>query len=244
MISFEELHKKTLPEKKKKAVKIDFVSYYLWRPICDLLSIVLMPTRISPTAVTIFSFYMAVIALIIFLFIPGKIGALIGYLFIWLWNISDGIDGNLARYREQFSKSGDLWDATAGYMAMVSFYFGAGIIASNEDSYFKISMFNDKAYVIMGAVAAICTIFPRLIVQKKNVVYGDEAVKDLKGKSEYGLLKIIIMNINSINGLAGILLLISIFMNLTNIFITLYFIIQFIFFGAAMKVAMSNLSEV
>ena len=95
MISFEELHRKTLPEKKKKFVKVDFVSYYLWRPLCDFISILLMPTKITPTGVTIFSFYTSLLSLIVFIILPGKIGALLGYLLIWIWNISDGIDGNI-----------------------------------------------------------------------------------------------------------------------------------------------------
>ena len=241
MISFKELHAKTLPEKKKKSVKIDIVSYYIWRPMCDFLSILMMPTKITPTGVTIFSFYMAVISLGIFIFIPNKLGALLGYLFFWFWNISDGIDGNIARYKAQFSKSGDLWDATAGYMAMVSFYFGSGLIAANEKSLVSLNFISPNMYIIMGAVAALCTIFPRLIVQKKNVVYGDEAVAALKSKSDYGLIKMLVMNINSINGLAGLLLLISIIFNLTNIFIIGYCFIQLVFAAGSLKVALSNL---
>lgn len=241
MISFEELHKKTLPEKKKKFVKVDFVSYYLWRPLCDFISILLMPTKVTPTTVTIFSFYTSLLSLIIFIFVPGKIGAVLGYFLIWVWNISDGIDGNIARYKEQFSKSGDLWDATAGYMALVSFYFGAGIIASNELSTFNVPYVNDKYYVIMGAIAAICTIFPRLVVQKKNVVYGDEAVKNLKDRSYFSLTRIAMVNINSINGFAGLMLLVAIIFNITNIFTICYFIIQMVFFVGAMTVTLRSL---
>ena len=240
MISFEELHRKTLPEKKKEFVKVDFVSYYLWRPLCDFISILLMPTKVTPTMVTIFSFYTSLLSLIIFIFVPGKIGALLGYFLIWVWNISDGIDGNIARYKEQFSKSGDLWDATAGYMASVSFYFGAGIVASNELSLCILPHINTNSYIIMGAIAAICTIFPRLVVQKKNVVYGDEAVKSLKDRSYFSLTKIIVVNVISINGLAGLLLLLSIIFNVTNIFILVYCIIQSVFFIGTMTTIMKR----
>ncbi|WP_278838684.1 CDP-alcohol phosphatidyltransferase family protein [Ligilactobacillus saerimneri] len=240
MISFEELHRKTLPEKKKKFVKVDVISYYLWRPLCDFISILLMPTNITPTMVTIFSFWMALLSLIIFILIPGKVGALLGYALIWLWNISDGIDGNIARYKEQFSKAGDLWDATAGYMAMVSFYFGAGLIAVNESSRILLPI-ESKYYIIFGAIAAICVIFPRLVVQKKNVVYGDEAVKSLKDRSEFSLIKLLMVNMMSINGLAGLLLFIAILLQITNLFIVVYFVIQILFFVASMVIAMKDL---
>ena len=241
MISFEELHRKTLPEKKKKFVKVDFVSYYLWRPLCDFISILLMPTKITPTGVTIFSFYTSLLSLIVFITLPGKIGALLGYLLIWIWNISDGIDGNIARYKEQFSKSGDLWDATAGYMALVSFYFGAGVIASNELSSVVLPFIDNKYYIIMGAISAICTIFPRLVVQKKNVVYGDEAVKELKDRSYFSPIRILMVNINSINGFAGLMLLVAIIFNVVNIFVVCYFVIQLVFFSGAMYVALKKI---
>lgn len=240
MISFEELHRKTLPEKKKKFVKVDFVSYYLWRPLCDFISILLMPTKITPTGVTIFSFYTSLLSLIVFITLPGKIGALLGYLLIWIWNISDGIDGNIARYKEQFSKSGDLWDATAGYMASVAFYFGAGMVASNEVSQFTLPFIENNYYIIMGAIAALCTIFPRLVVQKKNVVYGDEAVKELKDRSYFSPMRILVANINSINGFAGLMLLVAIIFNLVNILVICYFVIQLVFFSGAMYVTLKK----
>lgn len=240
-ISISDLHKRTLSKEKKKAVKIDFVSYYLWRPICDFLSTILINTKVEATSVTIFSFWAALLALPSFLFIPGIKGALIGYLLIWLWNISDGIDGNIARYKRTFSKKGDLWDATAGYMAMISFYFGAGIIASSEKSLLLPHLLSGKYYIFLGGVAAISTIFPRLIVQKKSVVYGEKSVESLKGKGNYGFLRKLVMNINSINGLAGILLLLAIIFRVTNIFILFYGTFQFIFACSSIFISMRNL---
>ena len=52
MITIKELHKKTLPENKKKAVKRDIISYYLWRPICDFSTILLIGTNVTATTIT------------------------------------------------------------------------------------------------------------------------------------------------------------------------------------------------
>lgn len=240
-ISIKELHQRTLPEEKKKAVKIDFISYYLWRPLCDLISVVLINTNIKATTVTIFSFWMAFLAIPTFMFFPGIKGALLGYLLIWIWNIADGIDGNIARYKRTFSKKGDFWDAVAGYMAMVSFYFGAGIIAASEKSLVFPNLLDKKYYILLGGIAALSTIFPRLIVQKKSVVYGDKATESLKKKSNYGFLRKLVMNINSINGLAGLLLLFGIIFHITNIFIIFYGIFQFIFACGAIVITMKGL---
>ena len=148
MMTFEELHKKTLPEHKKTAVKIDFVSYYLWRPICDFLSIMLIG-KIRATTVTIISFYASIISFICFSLGLGMESALIGYFFLWVWNILDGVDGNIARYTDTCSKSGDLWDAVAGYAAMIVFYLGAGLVAAHEKSLYNFLFIKSEDYVLM-----------------------------------------------------------------------------------------------
>lgn len=242
MIDFKELHKKTLPEHKKVAVKIDFVSYYLWRPICDLVSILLMG-RISATTITIVSFYSCIISLVCFSLKQEVSSALLGYFFLWIWNIADGIDGNIARYTDTCSKSGDLWDAVAGYAAMIVFYLGAGLVAANEESNIVIPFVKPEDYVLMGAVAAICMVFPRLATQKKQAVYGARAVTAFKDKTQYSFTKKVAFNIISINGLAGLLFLAAIVFKLTNIFIFGYFIVMLVFGAVSLYSVMSHLEK-
>ncbi|WP_462218615.1 CDP-alcohol phosphatidyltransferase family protein [Streptococcus pneumoniae] len=38
---------------------------------------------------------------------------LLAWFLFFLWNLLDGVDGNLARYREQYSKDGSVVDAMA-----------------------------------------------------------------------------------------------------------------------------------
>lgn len=240
MISLNELHKKALPEQKKKAVKIDVVSYYLWRPICDLLSIFLIG-KVSATTVTIFSFYMCIASFIAFSSKQGVGGALLGFFLLWMWNIADGIDGNIARYTATCSKAGDLWDAVAGYTAMIVFYLGSGLVASYEDSILVVTFIKSEDYVLIGAVSALCMIFPRLIIQKKQVVYGSALVKEFKDKVNYGIMKKFALNITSINGLAGVLLLISIITRTVNIFVIVYGIIMLGFGVVSLIMVMKSL---
>lgn len=242
MMTFEELHKKTLPEHKKAAVKIDFVSYYLWRPICDFLSILLID-KIGATTVTIISFYACIISLACFSLKLGMGGALIGYFFLWIWNISDGIDGNIARYTDTCSRSGDLWDAVAGYAAMIVFYLGAGLVAAHEESLYKFLFIKSEDYVLMGAVAAICMVFPRLATQKKQSVYGANASAEFKDKTQYSFAKKLALNITSINGLAGLLFLFAIILRLTNLFVVGYFVIMLVFGVISFGSVMSHLEE-
>lgn len=242
MMTFKELHKKTLPEHKKAAVKIDFVSYYLWRPICDFISILLME-KIEATTVTVISFYACIISLACFLLKSGIVGALLGYFFLWVWNIADGIDGNIARYTDTCSKSGDLWDAIAGYVAMVVFYLGAGLVAAHEESLIKLSFIKPEDYILMGAVAAICMIFPRLATQKKQAVYGVDASAAFKDKTQYSFVKKVALNITSINGLAGLLFLFAIVLRITNIFVIGYFVVMLLFCVASLYSVMSHLEK-
>lgn len=240
MITIKELHKKTLPEHKKKAVKRDIISYYLWRPLCDFITIILLDTNISATAITKISFYSCFFSLLTFIAIPNKIGALIAWIFLWIWNILDGVDGNIARYKNTCSKSGDLWDAVAGYLAMFVMYFGMGIVAYNERTLFSINLIQRQYYIVLSGIAAICMIFPRLVAQKKNVVFGSESVKNIKDKTSYGILKSLMLNINSINGLSSLLFLIAIIFNIANIYTIFYSIINFIFATGSMLIIMKN----
>lgn len=243
MITIKELHKKTLPENKKKAVKRDIISYYLWRPICDQLTIFLINTNITATTITKISFYSCLVALANFIFFPNKIGALLAWGFLWVWNILDGVDGNIARYKNQCSKEGDLWDAVAGYLCMIVMYFGMGIVAYNENSLFKINFFSKEYYIIIGAIAAISMIFPRLATQKKSAVFGAESVNNVKDKTSYGVIETVILNVNSINGLSSLLFLIAILFNLVNIYTIIYGFVNLVFAIGAMNVVMKNLEN-
>ena len=42
---------------------------------------------------------------------------IISWILFFMWNLLDGVDGNVARYRRQFSKMGSVYDAMAGYIA-------------------------------------------------------------------------------------------------------------------------------
>lgn len=243
MITIKELHKKTLPENKKKAVKRDIISYYLWRPICDYLTILLINTNITATTITKVSFYSCLLALASFIFFTNKVGALLAWGFLWVWNILDGVDGNIARYKNQCSKEGDLWDAVAGYLCMIVMYFGMGIVAYNENSLFKINFLSKEYYIIISAIAAISMIFPRLVTQKKSAVFGAESVNNVKDKTSYGVMETIILNVNSINGLSSLLFLIAILFNLVNIYTIIYGVVNLVFAIGAMSVVMKNLAN-
>lgn len=223
MISYQELVSKTMPKNKKASASKDVLGFYLLRPIENVLSIPFIEKGVVATNVTIFSFFVALFAIPAFL-IPGKLGFWIGWWLIFIWNLCDGIDGNIARYTDTCSARGDLWDATAGWVATISFYFGMGMAAYfNPGIDLKIPTY---FYIIMGCFSSMFWIFPRTVMHKKAGIMGKDSVGDIKGRSGYGLIKTLMFNFTSINGFGALLFLLSYLFNLNSICMLLYFCVS------------------
>lgn len=92
-------------------------------------------------------------------------------------------------------------------------------------------------------VAGVCTMLPRLTTQKKESVYGKEAAKAMKDRTSFGPVKVLALNVISINGLAGLLFLIAIFLRMVNIFIIVYFVIMVSFGGVSLYMIMRKLEK-
>ena len=133
-----------------------------------------------------------------------------------------------------------IYDAVAGY-GNGGVFIGAGITAAGEA--LVVLPFTGAQYVEMGSFAALCMLFPRLATQKKESVYGKSKVTGLKDKTNFGFFKKIGLNLTSINGLAGLLFLISILTRTSNLFITIYVLILFAFGTVAMLSVMRNLED-
>ena len=93
----------------------------------------------------------------------------------------------------------------------------------------------------MGSIAGVCTMLPRLVTQKKESIYGKESSLEMKDRSSYNLFKIIALNLISINGFAGLLLLIAILFHFVNIYMTIYFFIMIAFGGFSLFIIMRDL---
>lgn len=182
---------------------------HYWTLLCEVLSniisIPLIETNVNPTTITKISALFPIIAFVAFLF-NSNIGFYIGWFSIFIWNVLDGVDGNIARYNDQCSKYGELWDAMVGWLAVVSFYFGMGIQAYYENS---IYFFPSTYMIIFGSISTIIWLFPRLVMQKKNVLMGAESVKEVKYRGNYGVGKLIVFNLTSINGLASVIFIVA-----------------------------------
>lgn len=227
MVKYSELVKKTMPPEKKASASKCVVGHYLVRPISNVISIPLIEKKVDPTVVTIISGIFPILALLSFIFIHSAPGFWIGWISIFIWNILDGVDGNIARYNDACSKRGELWDATVGWITRIAFCVGMGFEAFYHPGWTEcISFLPDYSYPVLGCLAAMGWIFPRLVMQKKNVLMGEEAIKNVKGRANYSLPKLVFFNVTSINGLGAVIFLIAYVVGGNALCMVFYFLIS------------------
>ena len=216
-VTYKEFVKKAMPEEKRAWAKKD-LSYYLFRPICNLLSIVCLKFKISATSITKFSLIFPLLGLIFFVCIPNAVGFWGGWIAIFIWNVLDGVDGDIARFTDTCSPMGELWDATVGWIAMIIFHIGMGVVAfyhSGND--LILSSISPSIYMALGIITAIFDMFPRQVMHKKSTIMGKETANVLKGRASYSWIKVIALNLNSINGLGAILFAVAYCLHLTGL---------------------------
>ncbi|WP_083998190.1 CDP-alcohol phosphatidyltransferase family protein [Streptococcus pneumoniae] len=216
-----DIERKTMSPAKKAMAKNDYFAFYVGRPLSYLLTVPFVKTNITPNQISYLSIIPLIVGFIIMIFTTDFVVLLLAWFLFFLWNLLDGVDGNLARYREQYSKDGSVVDAMAGYVAMVLTYFGAGIVAAHLN--------DSDIYIILGALSGISLIFPRLVMHKYiNTVAQDESVSSIKDKSDFNTIKILALNMTSITGIPQVLLLLTILTNQWVLFTLVYFTINFL----------------
>lgn len=218
---YKDIERKTMSPAKKAMAKNDYFAFYVGRPLSYLLTVPFLKTNITPNQVSYLSIIPLIVGFIIMIFTTDFVVLLLAWFLFFLWNLLDGVDGNLARYREQYSKDGSVVDAMAGYVAMVLTYFGAGIVATHLNG--------SDMYVILGALSGISLIFPRLVMHKYiNTVARNESVNNIKDKSNFSTIKLLALNMTSITGIPQVLLLVTILTNQWEFFTLVYFTINFL----------------
>lgn len=226
-MTFNEVYDKVMPEKKRKEERFNIFAHWIGRPISILMTLSLINSRIKPTTVTKWSVAFASIGFVLVAFGQSMVLKIIGWICFFMWNLLDGVDGNLARCTNQCSQMGDLWDTTAGYAAMVFTYFAAGIAGFFDLNI--VTLFSNYWLLILGGATAIMSIFPRLVMhKKKSSIANDVGVKVLSDKQNFGLKNIIAMNFISPSGFMQVIFLIAIIYHLLNIFVAFYFMVNLV----------------
>ena len=220
-----DMAQKTMTPEKRKQAKNDFFAFYIGRPLSYVLTVPFLKLKIKPNTVSLISIFPSIIGFLLVGFGNTLAIKLIGVLMFFLWNLLDGVDGNIARYTKQFSKTGSLWDATSGYVAMVMTFMAMGTgCYYGECTFLPI---DQVLMVVLGGISAILIIFPRLVMHKRMTSIGnDEKTESVKDKSQYGIIKILALNLISISGFIQILMLLAVIFKMMDIFTICYFIIN------------------
>ncbi|MDE6401102.1 MAG: hypothetical protein K2L54_00645, partial [Clostridiales bacterium] len=149
------------------------------------------------------------------------------------WNILDGVDGNIARYKKQYSKLGTAFAAMGGYVCVVCMLFSSGIAAYNMscvlDSYLP---WDRIALIICGGFAALFNIFPRLMLYFIKATVKDEKAVEQAGKvankRNYGFIRILILNIMAPSDGMMLLMIPAIWLNALDVYTYFYFALSFL----------------
>lgn len=224
-MTFQEVYNRVMPEKKRKEECFNIFAHWIGRPISILMTLPLINSKVKPTTVTKWSIAFATVGFALVAFGSNMLIKVLGWLCFLMWNLLDGVDGNLARCTNQCSQMGDLWDTTAGYAAMVFTYFAAGIAGYYDNN--TNALCDSHWLLILGGATAVISIFPRLVMhKKKSSNIDDTGVKALSDKQNFGLKNIIAMNFISPSGFMQVIFLICIVCHFLNIFVVFYFFVN------------------
>lgn len=227
MITPGEIAKKTMTPAKRATAYNDFFAFYVGRPISYILTIPFLYTGISPNTISLISMIPVVIGFILFCVARTKSVLIIGWLMFFLWNLLDGVDGNVARYKKQFSKLGSVYDAMSGYLAMLLSFFAVGVGAAHFGGVLDGLNINKEMYIILGSLAGAFMIFPRLVMHKAISTLMDvDAVNDVKDKSSFSTAKVIALNLESVAGGAQVFMLLSVIANIMDLYTVCYFFLN------------------
>lgn len=236
MISYKDVESKAMPPEKREQCKDDWFSFYVGRKLSYWMTIPFLYTNLTPNHVTFFSILTLIAGFIVNCFANTKWLMLTTWLCYFLWSLLDGVDGNMARYRQQFSKLGDIYDTMGGYAAYALIFFGMGIGAWLNPG--LITNIDRPYFIIIGAISSISSIFSRLIYQKIKASFREEANAD-KVCEINSVPRKIALNVTSITGGAMVFSLVAIlageldtftvvyaFLNITQMLLTLYSIFR------------------
>jgi hypothetical protein len=100
----------------------DPLNLFVYHPLAARLAVLLVPTGISPNAVSLLSLVCLCLATWAFIAVAWPLNALAGLVFMLLWHVVDGADGDLARLTGRASATGELVDGFCDYAGNIVMY--------------------------------------------------------------------------------------------------------------------------
>lgn len=227
-MKYSELYDLVMPPEKRKSEFFNVWVAWVVRPLSILLTIPFINSKVSPTAITKLSVWMVIFGVAIcFIWPQNRIALICAWNCFFIWAILDGVDGNLARATNQCSINGELWDAIGGYFAMSSMYFVAGVISYHDTA--NLFQFCEPWWLlVLSGATALFSIFPRLVMHKKEVISFRSGVemKKIVNKKDKSLVNIASLNLLSASGFFQVFFLVGMLTHTMYFFVLFYFVIN------------------
>jgi len=204
---------------------------------------ILVKTRITANFITITGVLIGLIGLFLIAF-GSKIFIVIGFILLYIYYVSDEVDGEVARYKEQTSLRGIYYDQVSHLIFLWCFFssFGYNIFRNNSEFLYIILGFS-ASYFLLGIRSvrktAITAASKSKIKNNNNQTEEDNQIQS--SRSFFKVIKKIIMNLTNafshthvITGLFFIGNLIFIYfgnLQILEIIMICYFIFLFIAFS-------------
>ena len=195
---YKEIEQKTMTPQKREESKDDWFSFYVGRKITYWMTIPFLYTSATPNQITFVSIAILVIGFLINCFAHSQVLMIVAWSCYFLWGMFDGVDGNLARYKRQVSRLGDIYDTMGGYAAYGLMYLGMGIGAFFHAG--TINLLPPENYIIIGAVSSLSCLFSRLVYQKIRAEFSSDKIRAEQIRWHRSPLRILERNIGSITG--------------------------------------------
>jgi phosphatidylglycerophosphate synthase len=100
----------------------EWTNLRLVHPLSRRLVEALIPTGVSPNAVSMMGVVMAAVAGVAYFALPWPFAALVGFAFHLAWHVFDGADGQLARRTGRASPNGELVDGICDHLGQLCIY--------------------------------------------------------------------------------------------------------------------------
>lgn len=188
------------------------------RPLSFLVTYPLMRLKMTANLASFISIFISLVGLMMVV-VGKKDGVLPAILVFNFWIVFDAVDGNIARTNGTSSKVGTFIDAISGYLYLVVLYIALGLAV------YYISDSLEYWSVVVGFITSLMTVFPRLVLQKKNVMFGSDD-DDVSSKTSYGWTKMVALNIAGPAGLMNPMMIVAFFTNLLPLYLIFYATIQ------------------
>lgn len=227
-------------EEKRRADRSEWLAYFVIRPLSFYISALFIRLGISANSVTWFSLAIVLLAGLMIGF-GDLFQRLVGCVLLLVWLILDHVDGNIARFTGTQSAYGDFIDSIAGYLVLGTLPLFLGLAAFFDHAGEQAAWI----YLLLGGIAAVTNIMPRLFYQKlqsyRLAEKGYKDLLDISSERTGNRFKSMLLNVaNNILNPSGLLLVIvmsAVLLNVVgwfvaayagiNILLTIYCVIKF-----------------